>query len=326
MTTLAWRVGPIGAGRVGAAFRWALTRAIGAVFVLWAVATLTFFAVRLIPGDPAEAVLGGAGSQATPELLASVTAQYGFDRPLWEQYLLQLQHLVVGDLGRSYALKQPVSQVIGEQLPGTLVLAIVSLAVAWVLAIALGLWATRGGRVSAAVATTLEVAAAAVPHYWLGTLLILVFSVGLGWLPATSIPGPVGLILPVATLALSLAGFLGQIMREAMLAALDAPFVTSARTRGESETGVRLRHVVRHAALPGINLTGWAFGALISGAVVVETVFSRPGLGRTLLHAVTVRDIPLVLGVVLVVALSYIVITVLADLAERIVDPRLAQA
>lgn len=324
--TVALTAGPTAGGRRFGVARWAGGRVLGAIFVLWAVATLTFFGVRLIPGDPAEAVLGGPGSRATPEALAQVREEYGFDRPLGLQYLSELGRLATGDFGHSYALHGSVTALIAEQIGGTLILAVVSLALAWVIAIGLGLWATRGGRIAGAVATILEVAAAAVPHYWLGTLLIILFSVNLGWLPATNVPGPVGLVLPVITLALPLAGFLGQTMRQSLLTALESPFVTSARARGESETGVRIRHALRHAALPAIGLSGWAFGSLISGAVVVETVFSRPGLGRSLLNAVATRDIPMVIGVVLVVAIVYIVVTFVCDLADRLADPRLRGA
>ena len=298
----------------------------GALFVLWAVATLTFFAVRLIPGDPAEAILGGPGSQTSPEALAAARAQYGLDQPLLVQYLSQLGRLATGDFGRSYALKVDVAPLIVSQLWGTLLLATCALVVAWLLALWLALWSTRGGRVAWAIGSGLEIVAAALPSFWLATALIVLFSSWLGWLPPISTPGPVGLILPVLALAIPLAGFLGQVMRESMSAALDAPFVVSARARGEGDTGVRMRHVLRHAALPAIGLSGWAFGSLISGAVVVETIFARPGLGRTLLNAVTVRDVPVVLGVVLVVALAYIVMTIATDVLSRIVDPRMRNA
>ncbi|GAA2237593.1 ABC transporter permease [Herbiconiux moechotypicola] len=298
----------------------------GGVFVLWAAATLTFFGLRLIPGDPAQAVLGGPGSQASAEALAAVRAEYGLDQPVWVQYLRYLGRLGTGDLGSSYSLRQPVAEIIGAQIGGTLLLAALSLAVAWVIALGLAVWSTRGGRVAAAVGSALEIVAAAVPHFWLAMVLVLVFSTTLRWLPAVSTPGPAGLVLPVLTLALPLAGFLGQVMRESVLDALEAPFVLSARARGESEGGVRWRHVLRHGALPGIALSGWAFGWLISGAVVVETIFARPGLGRTLLNAVQLRDVPLVVGVVLVVALGYVVVTVLTDAVSRIADPRLRSA
>lgn len=312
-----WKPVRRAAGRIAA-------RAAGFVGVLWAVASVTFFAIRLIPGDPALAILGGPGSQASPAALAHVRVEYGLDKPLALQYVTQMARYAMGDLGTSYSLHEPVAQVIGSQLGGTLVLAVVSLAAGWALALASATIATRGGRLGAALSSGLEIAGSAVPHFWLGTVLILAFSTGLGWLPAISTPGPAGLLLPVATLAIPLAGFLGQIMRESLAQAAAAPFVLSARARGESELGVLFRHTLRHAARPAVNLTGWAFGSLISGAVVVETIFARPGLGRTLLLAVQQRDVPLTTGVVLVVAVGYCLATVAGEAGERLLDPRRA--
>jgi len=312
------------AGRARRGFAlWLLLRVAGFVAVLWAVATLTFFAIRMIPGDPAQAILGGPGSQAGPEALAHVRAEYGLDRPLVVQYLAQLGRYLTGDLGTSYSLHESVAGLIGAQLPGTMVLAVASLALAWVLAVGAAVLAVRAGRVGALLTSGLEITSSAVPHFWLATVLVLVFSTALGWLPAISVPGPVGLVLPVITLAVPLAGFLGQVMRDSLLEAAASPFVLSARARGESELGLLARHTLRHAALPAVSLTGWAFGSLISGAVVVETVFARPGLGRTLLGAVQQRDVPLVTGVVLVVAVGYCLATVLGEVAERLIDPRL---
>ncbi|GAB3034796.1 ABC transporter permease [Parafrigoribacterium mesophilum] len=303
--------------------RWLVTRVIGLVFVLWATATITFFSIRLIPGDPAQAVLGGPGSQASAEALAQVRITYGLDQPIIVQYVRQLGRWFTGDLGSSYSLHENVSTIIGEQLGNTLSLAVWSLIAAWLLALALATWSTRGGRAAWAMGSALEIVAAAVPHFWLGTVLILLFSSSLGWLPAVNVPGPLGLILPVATLAIPLAGFLGQVMRESLLDSLNSPYVLSARARGESEGGILWRHALRHAALPAISLSGWAFGSLVSGAVVVETVFARPGLGRSLLRAVQDRDVLLVSGIVLVVALAYCLVTVAADVLDRIADPRL---
>lgn len=296
----------------------------GAVFVMWAVATLTFFAIRLIPGDPAQAILGGPGSQASQEALDQVRRDYGLDQPLLVQYLAMLGRLVTGDLGSSYALKVPVAELLGAQIGGTLLLAVCSLVLAWVLALALSVWSTGRGRVATALGQGIELVAAALPHFFLAAVLIAVFSAGLGWLPPVSTGTPIGLVLPVVTLAVPLAGFLAQVMRESLLEAMRQPFVVSARARGESAIGVRFRHTLRHAALPGISLSGWALGWLLSGAVVVETIFAMPGLGRTLLQAVTLRDIPVVTGVVLLVAFVYVVMTVMTDVAMRIADPRLA--
>ncbi|MFZ4841921.1 ABC transporter permease [Mycetocola saprophilus] len=295
----------------------------GAILVLWAAATATFFAVRLIPGDPAQAFLGGPGSQASAEALARVRAENGFDLPLWQQYLDYLGRLLRGELGTSYSLHAPVSEVVGEQLAGTLELALWSLVIAWVIALGLALWSVAGGPVAARIAAGIEMTAAVLPHFWLGSVLILLFATGLGWLPAIATPDARGIILPALTLAIPLAGFLAQLLREALQDAAAQPFVLTARARGESHASVFARHTLRHAAGPAIGLTGWAFGSLMSGAVVVETIFARPGLGRTLVSAVQVRDVPLVIGLTLVAAAAYLVVSVLSDLAERALNPTL---
>lgn len=297
-------------------------RLAGAVFVLWAVATVTFFAIRLIPGDPAQAYLGGPGSQASAEALDRVRVEYGLDQPLLVQYLAQLARLARGDLGVSASQRTPVAQVLGEQLGGTLVLAVLALVVAWLLALGLAVWSTRGGRVSTTIGSGIELVAASLPQFWLATVLISLFSTWLGWLPPVSTGDAAGLVLPVLTLAIPVAGFLAQVMREPLLDARSAPFAVSATARGETRTGMLLRHGLRHAAVPAVNLSGWAFGYLISGAVVVETIFARPGLGRTLLQAVTVRDVPVVTGVVLCSAVAYVVVMLVADAAAELLDPR----
>ncbi|WP_286135302.1 ABC transporter permease [Arthrobacter sp. UCD-GKA] len=308
----------------GVAARWVLGKVGGGLFVLWAVATAIFFGIRMIPGDPAEAIMGGPGSQASAEALAQARADYGLDAPLYVQYFGQLWRLATGDLGTSYSLKTPVSEVLGELVPPTLVLAVLALLVAWALALVVAVLSTRSGALGSALASGLEIVSAAVPHFWLASVLIMLFATALGWLPPVSTNAPAGLVLPVATLALPLAGFLGQVMRDTLEAAHRSPFALSARARGESETGVLLRHSLRHAALPGIALSGWAFGSLLSGAVVVESIFARPGLGRSLLSAVTARDIPMVTGVALLSAGAYVVIMAFSDLAERLADPRMA--
>lgn len=312
--TLGWVVSP--------GVRAALSRVGGAAAVLFVVVALAFFALRLIPGDPAEAVLGGPGSQASAAALEAARAQYGLDRPLVEQFLAYLGRAVSLDFGDSYAQKRPVAEVIGAGLGPTLVLAGLSLLVAWLFALGSTLVATGRSRLGRWLATALDLTAASLPGFWLASVMILLFSSWLGWLPAVSGDGWRGLVLPVLALAIPVAGFLTQVMREGARDALEAPFVTSARARGESETGVRLRHVLRHGAVPALNLSGWALGSLISGAAVIETVFARPGLGRTLVSAVLGRDVPVVLGIVLVVALVYVVLTLVVDLAIARVDPR----
>ncbi|MDN6299357.1 MAG: ABC transporter permease, partial [Micrococcaceae bacterium] len=195
----AWR--PIGV--------WLARRAASAVFVLWAVATLIFVAIRLIPGDPAEAIMGGPGSQASAEALESARVDYGLDRPVGVQYLTLLGHLATGNLGTSYSLKIPVSEVLAAQLPGTLGLAVGAWILAWVVALGLALYSGLGGRGASAVGSALEIAAASVPHFWLGSVLVLLFSSAWRWLPPVSNGTVAGLVMPIVTLALPLAGFLG---------------------------------------------------------------------------------------------------------------------
>lgn len=308
------------------AARWLLSKIMGGIFVLWAVFTAIFFGLRMIPGDPAQAIMGGPGSQASAEALAAAHEQYGLDQPLYVQYFAQLWRLVQGDLGTSYSLKSPVVEVLAELLPPTLILAGLALLVAWAMALVLAVLSTRSGAVGVALGSGLEIISAAVPHFWLASVLIMLFSTMLGWLPPVSTNTPAGLVLPIITLALPLAGFMGQVMRDSMAEAQRSAFALSARARGESETGVLLRHSLRHGALGGIALSGWALGSLLSGAVVVESIFARPGLGRSLLSAVTARDIPLVTGVALFSAAAYVLIMAFSDLAERLVDPRIGRS
>lgn len=310
-------------------WRWLLGRIGSALLVAWVVATAVFFALRAAGGDPTEAILGGPGSQAGPEAVAAAREQYGLDRPLVVQYLTQLWRVVTLDLGDSYARRMPVSELLAAQLPGTFLLAVLALVLAWVLALAVATAATRArgpvGRACAAVLRGAEVIAAVVPHFWLGAVLIGVFSTALGWFPATSAGGdPASLVLPTVTLAVPVAGFLGQLIRDSVAEAEAAPFAVTARARGGSAVGVLWRHSLRHGVLSAVSLSGWAFGSLLSGAVVVETLFGRPGLGRLLLDATLSRDVPVVIGAVLVVALAYVVVMTVVDLIERLLDPRTA--
>jgi peptide/nickel transport system permease protein len=310
--------------------RWLLGRLAAAALVAWVVATVVFFALRAAGGDPSEAILGGPGSQAGDEAMARVREEYSLDEPLVVQYLLQLARTVTFQLGDSYARRRPVSELIGDQLGGTLVLAALGLLLAWVIALAVATAAVLArGRVARRAVGLLragEVVASVMPHFWLGAVLIAVFAGALGWLPATSSDNSLrAVLLPALTLAVPVAGFLGQVMRDGLEEAHAAPFATTARSRGASEGWVLWRHSLRHAALPAIALSGWAFGSLLSGAVVIETLFGRPGLGRLLIDATHSRDVPVVIGVVLVIALGYVVVMTVADVLERVVDPRLRE-
>ncbi|GAA1942912.1 ABC transporter permease [Microbacterium aquimaris] len=307
--------------------RWIGGRLGRAVLVVWLVATIVFFALRAT-GDPLEAILGGPGSQAGEEATARAREAYGLDEPLIVQYASQLWRIATLQLGDSYARRQPVLDLIAAQLPSTLALAVLALLLAWALAVGgVVVVASVRGRAARPLKGVLrgaEVIATVTPQFWLGAVLILVFAAGWGLLPATSSGlDPAGLALPVVTLAVPIAGFLSLVLRESLEEADRAPFATTVRARGATEIRLRLRHTLRHAVLPALALSGWAFGSLLSGAVVVESLFARPGLGRLLLDGAMQRDVPLVIGAVVVVAFLYVAVVIVTDALELLVDPRL---
>ncbi len=303
-----------------------LNRVGAALIVVWLVATAVFTGMRLIPGAPVEAIMGGPGSQASAEALAAARAEFGLDLPWYQQYFAYLGRIATGDLGKSYSLRRPVGEVIWEVFPPTLILAFVSLLLAWVLALGLAAAAAGTGRVGKVVTGVVEIVAAALPHFWLGSVLVIVFAAGLGWLPATSDGTVRSLVLPALTLALPTAGFLSHLMRDSIAGAMRAPFALVAQARGETRLRIFLVHGLRHAAVPALSLSGWALSAALSGAVVVEQIFARPGLGRALVGAVLARDIPLVTGVTLVSAVIYVVVMALVDAVQMRLDPRAGEA
>lgn len=302
---------------------WILNR-VGAVLgVAWVVATVVFFALRAAGGDPTEAILGGPGSQTSPEAMEAARREYGLDQPVVIQYVTMLRRIITLDLGDSYSRRQPVGSLIAAHFGPTLALTMLALAMAWVLALVGAVVAVRRGGVVARAVELSEVVASVLPHFWLGAVFITVFASQLGWVPATSTTNhPLHLVLPGLTLAIPLAGFLAQVMHDRLAQAHTSPFATTARTRGLSEVGVLVRHSLRHGVAPALALSGWAFGSLLSGAVIVETLFARPGLGRLLVEATQARDVPVVIGVVVVVAGAYVVIMTVTDVVERLVDPR----
>lgn len=297
-----------------------------AVLVLVAAASVTFFAQLLVPGSRAAAILNqqnGRAQQWTAAQLAPVNREFGFGKPLIVQYLDYVGGLFRGNLGTSYTQYKPVTQVIGAELLPSLVLTVTALVTAWVLALAVILLTAKRGRFLTALGSTWEALTASLPTYWVGVVLLVVFGVELRIFPVIGGTSAWGTVLPVLTLAIPLAGFLGQVTRDEFEKVLDQPFVTTARARGMSEVGVRLRHALRHSVIPAVTLSGWALGALVSGAVIVENVFGRPGIGQVLVNAVNTRDVPTVSGIVLVVAAVYVVANLLVDLAYALIDPRL---
>lgn len=300
----------------------AVARRLGvSLLVLWGAITATFIVIHSGKGSAINSIIGTA--QVSPEVRAQIISDYKLDDPIIVQYFDYLWRLLHGDLGRSYALRMPVTEAIGGQIWPTLQLVIVAAVLSLVVALVVGLaTANRPGWLRGPV-TSLEVLTVAVPTFWLGILLLTIFSFELGWFPSVGSQGVSSLVLPAIALAAAPAALLSQVLRHGVERTLDEPFVVTARSRGVGETAVLLRHVVRHAAMPVITLWGWIIGALISGAVVVEQVFSREGLGRLTIAAVTGKDLPLVLGVVIIAATFYTVVNTLIDAAYGWLDPRL---
>jgi peptide/nickel transport system permease protein len=301
-------------------------RILGAIFVLWAAATFTFFVQELLPGSKATLILNQEhGTQQTynASQLKPVEEKYGFDESVTTQYFNYIKGLAHGDLGDSYQQHKPVLNIIGEQVGPTLVLTVTALILAWVFALTTILLTSRRKRVVSTLGSGWEIFSAGLPYYWLGVILLVVFSIELKIFPVQGGTSISGLVLPALTLAIPLAGFIGQVTRDEFEKVLDQPFVTSARARGMGDFAVRVKHVLRHAVLPAVTLSGWALGALISGAVIVETVFARPGIGQMIVTAASNRDVPLVSGVVMLVAFIYVVANILVDIAYAIIDPRL---
>lgn len=301
-------------------------KVLGAIAVLWAAATFTFFVQAALPGDRATLILNQDSGQIIKRSeaeLAPVNEKFGFDDPIYAQYVNYVAGLAQGDLGTSYRLKAPVREIIAEQIWPTVFLTIAALIAAWIMALALTLLTAKRGRIPSALGSGYETFTAALPHYWLGVILLVVFAIELQLFPVEGGSSLIGLVLPALTLGIPLAGFLGQVTRDEFEKVLDQPFVTSARARGMGDFGVRWRHALRHAVLPAITLSGWAIGALFSGAVIAEIIFARQGIGNILVTAANMRDIPLVSGIVMLVALIYVVANLLVDLAYRVVDPRI---
>ncbi|MET0386758.1 MAG: ABC transporter permease [Polyangiales bacterium] len=302
--------------------RYLLLRALRGAATVLGVVTLVFLLLHLIPGDPVQAMLG---DQASPEDRAALRTALHLDRPLLEQYVLFCQDLVHGGLGRSFRDQtRTVAQVIGDVVPDTLRLAVAALAVALGLSLPLGtLAAVRRGSVWDDLASSIALLGIAIPNIWLGPLLILVFGV---WLRALPMPGDdtgfPSLVLPALTLGAALCAVLTRQTRAALLEVLSEPYIRAARARGISELRLIVRHALRNALLPVLTVAGAQLGALLSGAVVAEKIFERRGIGSLFLEAFFERDIPVVQGCTLVIALFYVSVNWLVDVLYGVVDPR----
>lgn len=290
------------------------------VVVLWGAATLAFLAFRVIPGDPVSVMLGPLAN-VSETVKDAIRAELGLGRPLVEQYLAYLGGLLRGDLGESYQLRMPVADVIGRQLVPTLQLTALALAIALVIAFAVVLVAR--GRVSRGVAAAAELVVLSSPVFWIGLVLLSVFAFGLGWFPVSGSRNPATIVLPAITLALPVAALVGQVLRDGIEAAERQPFALTVRARGASPTRLTLHHTLRHGASGAITLAAYLVGTLLGGAVLVETVFARPGIGRVTLAAITDRDLPVLTGVILLSALVFVVVNLVVEVVYPLLDPRL---
>lgn len=306
-------------------------RLLAMIPVLFGLTVIVFTIMAMIPGDPALVILG---SYATPENVAKLNRDLGLDQPLLQQYLSWLGNLLQGDLGRSYSLNRPVLDEVLERYGATLILAGVSLLICSVLGLLAGIvsavrqfgWADR-------VITLLVLVGISVPSFWLGLLLILVFAVNLQWLPASGMFAIYGggdlpdllkhLILPAFTLAVVATGVIARLTRASMLEVLRQDYIRTARAKGLGERAVIYRHAFKAALVSVIPVIGIQAGFVLGGAVYIETVFQWPGIGQMLVKAISQRDILLVQGGVLVVAASYVVFNLLADVVQHLLDPRL---
>ena len=293
--------------------------------VLWGVVTLTFFAIRLLPGDPATVLISQGGGSAQD--IADLREQLGLDDPLPIQYVKFLGGLVRGDLGISLVSHRPVTDIIGEQLPHTLALATSATLLSVVLGISMGvLAATHRGSWIDQLCITLAILGVSLPILLSGLLFILLFSLVLGWLPATGQGSWRHLVMPSLVLSLASTGTIARLVRTQMLEVLPADYITVARAKGVMERVILWRHALRNALIPVITIIGLQFGALLGGTVVTESLFSRRGLGRLVVDAISWKDYPLVQGVVILGAAIYVVVNFLVDLSYGLLDPRIRRS
>jgi len=296
-------------------------RVLAGVPTLWGVATVVFFMARLLPGDPARVI---AGVLASPEDVERIRKQMGLDQPLWVQYLDFMGSLLHLDLGTSAHTNAPVVEEIGSRLPYTIELALVALAIAITAGILAGIVAAiRRNTWLDLVISGLSVFGVSMPVYWLGLMMIILFAIDLHLFPAAGADEPASIVMPALTLALFSVGLIARMTRSSMLEVLGQDYVRTARAKGAPFRVVVFRHALRNALLPIMTVIGLQFGALLGGAVVTETVFAWPGVGRLLVDSIFFRDYPVVQGLVLMFGTTFVVINLLVDLTYAYVDPRI---
>ena len=312
--------------RAGSVVRFLVPKILQCIFVIWATYTVTFLLIHALPGDPVLAALaqrGGDSVTTDPAELEAVRVRYGLDGPLWLQYITHFLALFRGDLGISIATGLPVSDLIARAFPHTAAVAVLALVLGFVGALLFTLWAYLAQpRWVRDVVLQVPPLGIAIPAFLSGLVLITVFSFGLGWFPASGTSGFESVVLPAVTLSLPTGAIFFQVFSAAVFDAGASPFVFTANSKGLSQSSVVFRHVMRNALLPAITIIGLQIGYLAGGTAVVETVFSRDGIGRLTVDAVLARDINVVTGVVIVVATVYAVVTLIVEGLYGVIDPR----
>jgi len=298
-----------------------LQRMAGALVVIFGVTAIVFLLIHLIPGDPVEIMLGESASVADREVLR---VALGLDQPVLTQFYNYLKGLLQLDLGTSIHFRRPVSELLLERLPATGLLAAATLAVSMTLAFPLGvLAAVRRNTGWDTGAMGFSMLGVSIPNFWLGPILILVFSLWLGWFPVSGRDGFVSVVLPAVTLGTGLAAVLSRMVRSSMLEVLGEDYMRTARAKGLTPHRVILRHGLRNALLPVITLLGLQLGALLAGAVITETVFSWPGVGLLTIESIQSRDYPVLQACVLLISVTYVLVNLLTDIVYAWIDPRI---
>ncbi|HJP17929.1 MAG TPA: nickel ABC transporter permease [Nitrospinota bacterium] len=288
---------------------------------VFGVVTLVFLVIHFIPGDPVEIMLGETASQTDK---AKLRADLGLDLPIFTQYLGFLSNLFQGNLGTSFHFRQPAFELIMKRLPATIELSLGALAVALIISIPLGIFsAVKQYSYVDQGSLFLALIGVSMPNFWLGPILIIVFSIHLGWLPVSGRGDIYNLILPAITLGASMAAILTRMIRSSLLDTLKEEYIKTARAKGLPEPIILLKHALRNALLPVVTILGLQFGSLLAGSIITETIFSWPGIGRLTIQAIVSRDYPLVQACVMVVALGYVFINLLTDLMYAWIDPRI---
>jgi peptide/nickel transport system permease protein len=308
--------------------RYVVGRVAQAIAVLWAAYTLTFAILYLLPSDPMQLQLAAAGLQEdtlNPAQLAAARHQFGLDQPVWEQYWHHLSGAVRGDFGTSLSQHVPVTDLIGQRIGQTLLLSVTAAVVSLVAGSALAYVATfvRWNPLRVLL-TRLPALGASFPQFFVALFLIQFFSFRLGWFPATGSQGAVSLVMPVATVSVLASSVLAQVLIKSFDETLAQPYVTTARAKGLSRSAVHLRHAFRNAALPAMTILGVIVGLTVTSSIVVETVFTREGVGKLAQESVLSQDVPVVLGVVTVAASVFVFVNLVVDLLYPLLDPRIS--